>query len=102
MEVISSFHQISNDGIIKGKSIGSGFQGFVFLANIPGYGEVAIKTFKENESFLQEISIISQLNDPNIVRFYGYLSNFEQKNWIVIYYTKKHYQVDINIKYLNK
>ena len=87
----SVFKEISTNDIIKKNQIGRGGQGKVYLAYIPGYGDVAIKNFSGNEKdidFLKEVNIISQVNAPNIIRYYGILSNFEGENWIVMEYAE--------------
>ena len=64
------------DGIVMGKSIGSGGMGEVFMATWDGSTNVAVKVVKRNrrgeEASLQsEVTVLKQLNHPRLVSFLG-------------------------------
>ena len=76
------------------KKIGKGSFGNIYLIESNSFGLIAAKSLKsigsENDlgEFLKEIKIMSVLNRPNIVRFYGY-SETEKEKIILMEYASR-------------
>lgn len=72
-----SLHRVAMDEVTDRKKIGEGAFGEVSQAHVPLFGTVAVKWLKKERfskhlpSFQNEARTLSELNHPNIIRFYG-------------------------------
>jgi len=70
--------------------IGKGSFGIVYKANSNEHGIVAVKTYNDfdREKDLKEIEVLSKLNVPNVIRFYG-ICKIKGKESLVMEYASK-------------
>ena len=79
---LSSVHQVDSGQLTVLAKIGEGSFGEVSLCQCPTYGKVAVKWIKSTKverwaSFWREAELMSRLNHPNVLRFFGLVTQGE-------------------------
>jgi hypothetical protein len=80
--ILSSVHQVDSGQLTVLAKIGEGSFGEVSLCQCPTYGRVAVKWIKSTKverwaSFWREAELMSRLNHPNVLRFFGLVTQGE-------------------------
>ncbi|KAG7667905.1 hypothetical protein Ndes2526B_g01686 [Nannochloris sp. 'desiccata'] len=80
--ILSSVHQVDSGQLTVLAKIGEGSFGEVSLCQCPTYGKVAVKWIKSTKverwaSFWREAELMSRLNHPNVLRFFGLVTQGE-------------------------
>lgn len=83
--ILSSVPQVDSSQLTVLAKIGEGSFGEVSLCQCPTYGRVAVKWIKSSKverwtSFWREAELISRLNHPNVLRFFGLVT---QEDYVV-------------------
>ena len=79
---LSSVHQVDSSQLTILAKIGEGSFGEVSLCQCPTFGRVAVKWIKSSKverwaSFWREAELMSRLNHPNVLRFFGLVTQGE-------------------------
>jgi len=80
--ILSSVQQVDSGQVTVLAKIGEGSFGEVSLCQCPTYGKVAVKWIKSTKverwaSFWREAELMSRLNHPNVLRFFGLVTQGE-------------------------
>lgn len=83
--ILSSVPQVDSSQLTVLAKIGEGSFGEVSLCQCPTYGRVAVKWIKSSKverwtSFWREAELMSRLNHPNVLRFFGLVT---QEDYVV-------------------
>jgi serine/threonine protein kinase len=80
-DLLSKVHRVDAAAVTVVAKIGEGAFGEVSLCECPTYGRVAVKWIKPTkverhwEAFWHEAELMSRLNHPNVLRFYGLVTS---------------------------